>query len=234
MPSCDQEATQEDAAHGEQGFVVLFRFGARDHLAAFRREGLLYMNSLRHFAKLEGDAARSDRFEGADEIHQPRDIVSLQIGGDDGRPALELKPHLAGPFSFARSAPSWNVFCMHGMRVVTDPLVDERNFRFGDSFVIVLDTAAFIERFRDEAKARGLQPEWRPVEYFNAAEHSGDVGPFRKSHAFDYQREFRLALWPGEPGPITLRLGDLTDLTSPVLPLAEINKIVRITPGSRS
>lgn len=214
----------------ESGCVVLMKFGQAEHLEAFRSEGLLYMNSLRYFAKLEGDAVRSDPLEGFDEIHQAKHIVSLRIEAE-GQAPLELKPHLSGPFRIARSVPPWNVFCMHGVTTVSEPLVDERNLAFGDSFVIVTDTMAFLNRFAEAATAAKLQADWRPVAYFDPLEHTGDVGPFRKSSEFAYQREFRLGVWPGSPEPVILRVGDLTDITSPVLPLAEINRIVRITPG---
>jgi hypothetical protein len=38
------------------------------------RKGLLYMNTLDYFPKLEADPARSDPFEGTDRITQPQHI----------------------------------------------------------------------------------------------------------------------------------------------------------------
>ena len=67
------------------------------------------------------------------------------------------------------------------------------------------------------------------VEYFDPTAHTGNVGPFRKSSVFEYQREFRVIITPGVVGPVLLDLGNLEDITSPILPLAEINRSVEFT-----
>jgi hypothetical protein len=47
--------------------MVLLKFGRGQHLEEFRRDGRLFMNPQKYFADIEGDAVRSDRFEGTDQ-----------------------------------------------------------------------------------------------------------------------------------------------------------------------
>lgn len=76
--------------------------------------------------------------------------------------------------------------------------------------------------------ATGLGVRYRPVEYFNPMEYSGDVGPFRKPTTFNFEREFRIAAYPGSAHPIQLNVGDLADITTPIFSLADINNSLSI------
>ena len=110
------------------------------------------------------------------------------------------------------------------------PLVDKRNIAFGDAFVLVLNTQAFINRVAEAAESAGLKLDLGVVEYFDAKTYSGEVGPFRKSAEFSHQQEFRFAISPGGVGPIRLVLGDLSDITSSVHDLADINERIDFSP----
>ncbi len=82
----------------EVQWVVLLKYGKREHLEEFRADGLLYMNSEDYFARLENDVVRADRFEGTDEIHQPSAIKELRIESNlDGSVVLIKPKDLAGP-----------------------------------------------------------------------------------------------------------------------------------------
>ncbi len=101
--------------------------------------------------------------------------------------------------------------------------VDEENFGFGDSFVIVLNTHEFLRRFTSLSDTCGLQYQYNLVDYYEVSKYSGATGTFRKPSSFAYQNEFRLVVRPG----VILRklvIGNLEDITSAILPLCEINK----------
>jgi hypothetical protein len=119
---------------------------------------------------------------------------------------------------------------MYGITDFTDVdslVVDERNFAFGDAFCVVINTGAFFERIAAAIDILGCGSDAKLVDYYDENEHSGDTGPFRKPSSFSYQREFRLAIYPGSDDPIRLNVGNITDITTPIYPLADINKIVR-------
>jgi len=207
---------------------MLLKFGQRQHIESFRNDGLLHMNSSDYFSTIENDHVRADRFEGTDQIQQPHDILHIRI--ETGDKVFLLKPQdLAGPVlvNFGRSR--YNIFCMFSIGNPADGFfVDERNFAFGDSFTIVLNTQAFVDRVCAAAAALGLDCEYRQIEYYDGATHSGETGPFLKPSNFAYQQEFRFALIPGVKTPVRLILGDLTDITTPIYALSDINALVTL------
>jgi hypothetical protein len=207
--------------------MILFKFGQRQHLDPFRSAGRVYMSPQSDFAGLESDLVRGDRLEDTDQIHQPRNIAELRI--DD----LTLLPaDLAGPVyvRLSESTPC-NLFCTFAViGAVVGPFVDERNFGFGDSFIILLDAGVFIDRMRRAASSVGFRTfSHGMVEYYDAQTYSGPTGPFRKSSAFAYQQEFRIAVEPGASKPVVLSLGSLADITSTIHPLSDVNRIVDLT-----
>ena len=76
------------------------------------------------------------------------------------------------------------------------------------------------------AEKADLGCEYRMVEYFDAATHSGDTGPFRKPLQFAHQNEFRIAVRPGSREPLKLIIGDISDITTPIESLVRINQTV--------
>src|SRR5215467_2054151 len=113
--------------------MLLLKFGQRQHLDELRG-GLLYMNSQRYFRDLDGDFVRGDRFEGTDQIHQPRDIKHIRSENNVSGNVVTIKPEdMAGPISIQfGTRPPCNLFCMFAITTAVDgPLVDERNFKFG-------------------------------------------------------------------------------------------------------
>lgn len=217
------------------GWTVLLKMGRRGHLDQFRKRGLLYMNSSRYFAEkeLRGDGLRWDRFEGTDRIIQPWDLKHMTITQPDRPPLVVPGSQFAGPIliSFGRED-AWNVFCLFALRYpFPSPLIDQRNFAFGNSFVVILNTMEFLKRAQTAAAKIGYGWRYGPVEYRDYETHSGDTGPFCKPLIFAFQNEFRFAIRPGSNDPIRLWIGDLTDITTPVLRLAKIRTLVVI--GSR-
>jgi hypothetical protein len=108
------------------------------------------------------------------------------------------------------------------------PLVDERNFQFGDSFVVIQHTASFLDRMCSAAATQGFYYESGRVQYYDPINYSGETGPFRKPATFSYQNEFRFIVRPGSSSPINLEIGSLADITSEVLPLSDVNQLIEL------
>ena len=210
-------------------WMVVLKFGKRQHLEEFRRDGLLYMSPQGYFADLEGDLVRGDRFEGADQVHQPKDIRHIRIENDVSGDVVMIKPEdLGGPVSISfGKRPPCNLFCMFAVTQAVDgPFVDERNLGFGDSFILVLNTQEFVNRICTAARAAAFGYTYGLVEYYETDGYSGETGPFRKPSTFAYQQEFRFSIMPGSREPVRLVVGSLEDITTPIHPLADINQIV--------
>ncbi len=201
---------------GEQ-CAILLKLGKREHLEMLRK-GLLHMNTLDYFNKLEEDRARGDPFEGTDAILQPQHvrhfIIEPQVPG--------VGPHrvdpqgLVGPVRIGRKRTSaCNIFCMC---IVTEPIVGpifpDGHEWFGDHFVLFTDTQEFLDRVVSAASRQGLNLHANLIKYYDESGYSGETGRFRKRSCFAYQREYRITIEPGLDGPRRFEIEDLTDITS--------------------
>ncbi len=205
--------------------ACLFKFGQRPHIEQFR-SGMLYMNTQKYFAEREDDAGlRTDPDEGLGFIHQPCVIQSLVVSWDDKQ--VDLAPHLTGALKGRRTDNQCNLFCMFNLtRIESDrPVIDPRNHGFGDSYIVVTNTQEFIDRVNRAAKTAGLDVECNLIEYVDIKSYSGEISPFQKSSEYAFQQEFRIAVYPGSTAPIHLQVGNLEDITSPVMPVSEITSL---------
>jgi hypothetical protein len=211
-------------------FPILLKFSEPHFLEAFRNEGLLYMNTLKYFRELEGDAARGDSYKGVSHMIQPHDIGEFTI--DSGIPAMgRLKVNTAELGAAVRiskqSTLACNLFCMFAITkpIDCDIVAPEHRDKLGSAVVLVLNSQEFLARVAEAGRKVGLlELEGRLVEYYDGAAYSGEVGPFRKRRAeFQHQSEYRIVVRPGLDGPRVLTVGNLRDITSEILPSAEIN-----------
>jgi len=106
-----------------------------------------------------------------------------------------------------------NIFCMYALRK-SSPVIDEQNFKFGDSFAQVTNGEEFLRRVNSVCQRAGVTLHWGLVEYVDLKTHRGRMGPFHKSSTFAYQSEFRVAITPGFGEPYPLMVDDLSDITA--------------------
>lgn len=199
-----------------------FKFGSRRHIEQFV-QGTLYMNTLDYFAEMEEKDAgdpRCDSFEGVGRtIPANGAVLSVKIG-------QEFQPvaHLTGAIKWRPTeGVKANVFCMYALRPPNTPVfVDERNFRFGDTFAVLTDGEEFLRRVRTAADSGGHKLLYRLMEYFDEETYTGPVSIFKKRIAFRYQSEFRIALLPGIDEPYPFAVGDLSDIAK-IGTLPELN-----------
>ena len=203
---------------------VLLRLSTKQRLESFRKNGEMYMNSLDYFSQLEGDSVRADEYEGISALFQPTNLeMNIKAPNLD---EIKVDPaELCGPVRISmKHDTNANAFCLYALRQPTDGrLLDERCEAFGDSCVIVLDSPEFLRRVAKEANARGLFCEAGLVQYYDYQKHQGKLGPFFKVNHFAYQQEFRILARSGSSEALTMRIGDLRDITSEVLPMKELD-----------
>jgi hypothetical protein len=213
--------------------MVLFKFGAPEHLEQLRKTGLLFMKSSTYFSELERstivDRVRADKFEGSDWIFHPK-THSITFNWHNGINFTVQPADIAEHTSLSLFRRECNIYCMYA---VTKPQpVDDENFQFGTSFVLILNTFEFLRRFITSVKNSGLHQAYDLVEYYELDKYSGGTGPFRKPSRFAFQNEFRLVVRPGIVPHRKMVIGNLEDITSEILPLPEINRIVDLSPDS--
>jgi hypothetical protein len=174
------------------------------------REGHVYMNTVSYFARLEDSSVRHDADEGTASWRQAQGATFRVLRGDEWRTLGTLRDtiRLRGDALLAA-----NLYCLHGLTRVHC----EQDFRlnllgFGESYVLFLDADEFFRRLQLAANAAGHKVEWHPVEYVDRGTYNGPMGLFRKFSEYAAQREVRVGLSPGCPGPLSLRLGNLADI----------------------
>lgn len=213
-------------------WLIAMKFGQREHLEQFRA-GQLFTKPLEAFAKMERDEVRHDRLEGASRITQPDAIRRLTLTSGDGQVIDFDSKDLVGPLVMSYGeAVNCNVFCMFSITSPANNFCDARNFGFGDSFVIVINTHVFLTRVAAGAQHAGFSFDVGVVEYYDERTFSGLTGPFRKPNRFAYQNEVRLAFRPGLIEPQTIDVGDLGDITSDIHPLSDINTLCDFSPDN--
>lgn len=177
------------------------------------------MQRAERFRALEADGGvRADPWEGYDFIGQPtRGKLVLRFA--DGR---VMEPKLNGPILLNRGwAPQPHVYCMtviSGERASAahekgEPLLSHRVREFGEAAVVVLDVGAWVSRVKDACDRLGLPHAHRVVHYV-PEHHHGEIDAFSKHLRFEWQSEFRTAVWGFKGEYLELRLGPLHDIAA--------------------
>ena len=214
-------------------YMLLLKLGQREHMEMLRK-GLLYMNSLAFFRRLEADQARGDSYEGTDSIIQPWDVAEFTI--DPHIPGFEkicaAPSDLAAPVRIARQRTlCCNIFCMFAVnRPIEGPIFQNSCQGFGDSFVLFTNTPEFLSRVVAAAESQGLEGDCRLVEYYDETKYSGKIGRFHKRSIYSHESEYRVALEAGGQGPFRFEIGDLHDITSEVFPLDSADDVLKFRP----
>ena len=121
-----------------------------------------------------------------------------------------------------------NIFCMFALRPALGSFpVDERNFRFGDYALVLLDPQEFINRIHEKLKVLKIEHKANLVEYV-PNDYSGKLGLFRKREAYGYQSEWRLVTYKGPGCQRRIEIGSIDDIST-MIASAEINGVIRIT-----
>jgi hypothetical protein len=186
------------------------------------------MNPQRYFQEIESDPLRGDRYETIDRMDQPKDVRRLTIKCKN-REIVITSDRLVGPVCIRLDKAPCNIYCMFAITKPASPLVDQRNLEGDwDSFVVILNTTTFLNRMCSAAARKRFSYEFRGVEYHDPTNYSGETGPFWKPNTLSYQNEFRFIVRPGSASPIDLKIGSLADITSEVLPLPDINRLIEL------
>ena len=193
----------------------LVKFGSREHMEDFRRNGTMYMNTVEYFRVLEGRGHVGDEDEGLQSCYQS-DRINLKITKSDGESiVLSRENGLTGQILTRNNAVNGqNIFCMYAfLDSGVKPVVDERNLIFGDTYVCITSCTSFLERIDTAAKKAKVKIYKSLVEYVQRDNHNGKMGIFKKFVTHSYQNEYRFVLSHGSSVPYTLSLGDISDIT---------------------
>jgi hypothetical protein len=206
---------------GEPG--TLIKFGLQAHLLQLQDEGLLYLNLPQYFWEVEDEELRGDPFDCIAEVARgPRIGFTLADGREismEGEWILRMYPP---------EPEEINIFCMYALRPLLEGTfpVDEKNFRFGDHALLLINRDEFMRRIESTLKSQRIRAEANLVEYVDN-KYTGKLGPFRKLKRFAYRSEWRLACSNGPGKPREIRIGSIGDI-SVIMRSDEVNKTIRV------
>jgi len=214
---------------------TLIKFGKLEHLQQLREEGLLYLNNLPYFWNIEDEELRGDPCDSAIQVIQGPKVTMVMPDGNEATICTDYTARIR-----PSKAEKINIFCMYALRPLIDGAfpVDEKNQRFGDHALILMNRDEFIHRLASSLKSQMIVGDAELVEYVND-KYTGKLGPFKKFNKFSYQYEWRLVCYDGPGGPQKIRIGSIRDI-SVILPTEEVNKQIQIhfepttRPGVRS
>jgi hypothetical protein len=202
---------------------TLIKFGQQEHLLQLQDEGLLYMNHLPYFWEIEDEELRSDPFDCIAEVARGPKIGFTVADGKEvfmeGNWTLRMYPP---------EPEKINIFCMYALRPLIEGTfpVDERNFRFGEYALVLINRDEFMRRIESILKSQRIIAKADLVEYVDD-KYTGKLGPFRKLKRFAYQSEWRLVCYDGPGRPREIRIGSIRDI-SVIIHSDEVNKEIRV------
>ncbi len=190
--------------------IAVFKLGEKDKMTELLHEGHVFMNSLSYFAKLENDSPRSDPDEGVGYYHQA-DGATFQMQNDERWTTIGA---VCGGIRFRNNGLTpLNIYCLHSKKQSQygNPFKLDQ-LSLGDSYVLFLDVDEFIRRLRMAITKAGHELRYGLVNYVDRQVYSGPMSTFTKFSEHADQNEFRIAATPGTNSPISIRIGDLSDI----------------------
>lgn len=206
---------------GEPG--TLIKFGQHVHIQQLQDEGLIYMNHLPYFWETEDEDLRGDPFDCIAEVARgPKIGLTLADGKEvfmEGNWTLRMHPP---------EPKKINIFSMYALRPLIEGTfpVDERNFRFGECALVLINSDQFMRRIESILKSKRIIAKGELVEYVDDC-YTGKLGPFRKIRRFAYQSEWRFVCYDGPSRPREIRIGSIRDI-SVIISSHEVNKKIRV------
>ncbi|PVZ42577.1 hypothetical protein N430_01190 [Pseudomonas sp. CC120222-01a] len=218
---------------------MLFKVANLDRLQALQR-GLLYMNSVDYFAKLEGEAGAALRKDELENVYLKlssglRDgVVSELVLQVEGQDEMILNPETVMTLNLPRPE-TVMIYCLGSVSAAHDGKIwglengelrfSERFREFGTHVLRITNHAEFSRRLSQAIEAHPhlynspfFEGGYGQVDYVDFSNYSGPIGLFRKPIEYAWQREYRLC-FGAEPealndrGALELNIGDLSDIT---------------------
>jgi hypothetical protein len=204
------EATQKTYI---QTFFI--KFGKEEFLQNLRDEGEIYCNTVDYFRSIEDKELRGDPLELAVNIVQGVNLELKFEGNLIGvAPTVQLREF--------NSKVNGNLFCFYNYDASTDwngeqanfkINIDSKNFRFGDSALIILEPREFFTRIKNTLDLEEIPFHLNHIDYYDHKSFQGKLTPFSKSEIFSYQNEVRLFL-PGDGSKVKqFKIGNISDIS---------------------
>ncbi len=214
---------QEYTYHG------LIKIGKSEHIDQLQKEGLIHSKTLQYFRnkEIEDFKLRRDISEGA--ISSTK-LTSLELFVDGKKLPLDfIKGRLN---TFDPSQNHTHIFCLYSISndfINGKPFVDDRNIKFGDSALIILNPKEFIRRI-EQNTIKKFKIKYEPVSYYEEDGSYENLTIFQKPSYFKYQNEFRFHFDIIDENDLEFKIGSIEDISMKI----DSDKLSKLTIRSES
>lgn len=199
---------------------LFLKIGALEHMQSLQKEGLVYCNPITYFLDREKDNGdgRIDVYENVVEIIKPKtDHILLKPAKDENAvfkklsvTSLELRKYI--------SEPAINLFCLYAFEL---PMNEPLGIPFkiplpkigGDTCLLITNPQEFVNRIMSFLISKNLSYEYSFVKYISYEQHTIKKDVFMKHERYADQREFRFAINGKHNEPLSLSIGDISDIS---------------------
>ena len=212
-----------------QKAIIFVKFGEKERIETFQKEGLLYMNPLEYFRNLRNEPQRGDENECITHLFQPNKIKIL-VNGEQIK-----QEDIIGPILQDNNSQNFShMFCMSCLSIDASQKQDSKLFNdamtkgWGDTILVIYNATEFMNRLNKKIESFKIK-QAKQVEYIDPKTYHGVMGPFRKFNEFSHQKEWRLILDASQNknDAYKLFLGSIEDI-SRQMPIAEFkNEIIQ-------
>ena len=221
---------------------LLITLGSKEHMTALYEQGEIYMQTVDYFRSLEKkDDGQADPNENLKLYYKGNSLKGLTITLKKSDITSNLSPE-TGLISFVLKEDlsiGTNIYSLSHVElpvgVTTTPVLDLKNFSEDKDYaVIIRNMKEFVERIRSSMmKQQGyVGIAARPVEYYDHTNYGGEVGIFRKSKEYEYQKEYRVVGYFEDKCVQKFYVGSLKGIAYPPMDKETFSNLtIRITNG---
>lgn len=157
------------------------------------------------------DRSDSVRFDSNEGVSHAWQVAKVEVQNAEGQ-YVEVGGIQNPVIHRARQVTGINIFCMYAFAVSKEMQMDSRNLGFGDVACVIHNSTEFHQRIKNSVLRDGKSLKFGPITYVDRETYHGEMGPFRKFNEFEYQNEYRFALYGGNGQPTRLEIGDIRDV----------------------
>jgi hypothetical protein len=210
----------------DKHYQSFIKFGEKIHMEKLFHEGEMYCNTLNHFADMEYNDSRTDKYDGTDYLIQGK---NLKIKLDNKTFATSDKIQI-----YRKNLDQLgNVYCLYGIEntylKLTDTFLkmnlDLSSITWGDTAVFIYDTKEFLKRVREALELKKMKFEISPIIYYDEKTYQGKLTPFHKrKELFEPQKEVRYWIPKSFNSIQKINIGSISDISF-IIPKMDIPKL---------
>lgn len=195
--------------------IMLLKFLEGKYADLLLRQGEIFMNLLSNHRQAEGNKERQDAHEGAvSNIYLKNPVLTIQPDGFKEGKVLNVSQLFINNHQDVSELRTYSLIALRrsdfGPEGVLklDPSLKE----FGDKFVLFVDHLQFMKRIASYLNSNRFFFEHDFVSYYNRTNNYEALTPFHKNDRFKHQKEYRIVVNYGSPGPLKFRIGSIEDI----------------------